>query len=374
MAALIAECRRDAEHALEDIARGAGGEAFKNSNDLSGKLQKALDDNRVYYTLAFYPPSDKPEAAFRQIAVRVKNHPDYNVRAQKGYLPLTPAEARTAKTPQQKMIQALAAPLPPNEVGVAATADFLERDDDKAQVSLKVFIDGSSLDYRQQDRRQSLALELAGVVLDLKGNTIEKFGDKIEASLFPERVQQAKLNGYRYTRRLRLKPGIYQVRVAVREPNSERIGAASVWVETPDLRKGNLLMSSVILSERPADREKAQTKQAEFFHPRMTRGITAYKSGDFLVYYFELYNSTEKDRRLSDLTMQTEIAQDERSIYRSQWQPIASRVIEDNKNSPGVSGQIPMLLSPGLYELRITIKGSDQKQNLEQRILFRVDS
>ncbi len=47
-----------------------------------------------------------------------------------------------------------------------------------------------------------------------------------------------------------------------------------------------------------------------------------------------------------------------------------SRIVEDDKNNPGMSGQIPMLLKPGLYELRITVKGRDAKQSLH---LFRVE-
>jgi VWFA-related protein len=367
----VAQSRRDVVNTLRDIAEGTGGKAFANTNDLSGKLQKALSDNQVYYTLAFYPPSDKQDAGFHRITVRVKDHPEYTVRAQKGYLPLQPAKAETAKTPQQKMVEALSAPLPLAQIEVAASASFLERKEDKAQVSLEVFIDGGSIEHHKENQDQSLALELAGVVLDLKGNTVEKFGDRVEASLRPERVQQAKQNGYRYNRRLKLKPGIYQVRVGARETGTEHIGTSAAWVEVPDLSKGRLAISNIILSERAAENAKKpiQSNQTEVFHPRMRQGITAYKSGSLLVYYFALYNAAQT----SDLSMQAEIIQGEQSIYRSQWQPIASRMVEDDKNNPGMSGQIPMLLKPGVYELRISVRGRDVKQSLQQAILFRVE-
>ncbi len=367
----VAQSRRDVVNTLRDIAEGTGGKVFANTNDLSGSLQKALNDNRIYYTLAFYPSGEKPDASFHRITVRVKDHPEYTVRAQKGYLPLQATKAEATKTPQQKMVQALSAPLPLAQVEVAASASFLERKDDKAQVSLEVFIDGESIEHNKESQAQSLALELAGVVLDLKGNTVEKFGDRVEASLRPERVQQAKQNGYRYSRRIRLKPGIYQVRVGVRERDTEHIGTATAWVEVPDLSKGKLVMSNIVLSERiaPDAKKVIQPSQSDVFHPGMAQGIAAYKIGNLLVYYFALYNAA----KTSDLSMQAEIIQNEQSIYRGQWQPIASRIVEDDKNNPGMSGQIPMFLKPGLYELRITVKGRDAKQSLQQSALFRVE-
>ena len=366
--ATVSQSRRDVVNNLRDIAEGTGGKVFANTNDLNGKLQKALDDNRVYYTLAFYPSSEKQDASFRRITVRVKNHPEYTVRAQKGYLPLQAGKAETTKTPQQKMVQALSAPLPLAQIEVTALASFLERKDDKAQVSLEVFIDGGSV----ENQARSFALELAGVVLDIKGNTVEKFSDGIAASLRPERIQQAKQNGYRYGKRIKLKPGIYQVRVGVRERDTEHIGTATAWVEVPDLGKGKLAISNIILSEQSAANAKKadQSKQPELFHPKMKQGIAAYKSGNLLVYYFALYNANQQT---ADLSMQAEILQNEQLIYRGQWQPIASRIVEDDRNNPGMSGQIPMFLKPGLYELRISVKGRDAKEPLQQSALFRVE-
>src|SRR5262249_44023949 len=109
---LIAQSRRDPQAALDELARGTGGEAFINTNNLSGKLQKALNDNRIFYTLAFYPAGDKPDASFRRLAVRVKNHPEYTVRTQRGYQPLASQSATAAKSPRQQMLDALASPLP----------------------------------------------------------------------------------------------------------------------------------------------------------------------------------------------------------------------------------------------------------------------
>ena len=76
---------RDYQHGMALLASETGGEAFYNLDDLSGQLQKMLGDNRVYYRLAYFPPPGKDPKKYRSINVSVKDHPEYRVRAQKGY-------------------------------------------------------------------------------------------------------------------------------------------------------------------------------------------------------------------------------------------------------------------------------------------------
>src|SRR5207237_3622334 len=44
------------------------------------------------------------------------------------------------------------------------------------------------------------------------------------------------------------KPGSYQLRMSLRDTNSERIGSASQFVEVPDLKKNRLALSGLALS------------------------------------------------------------------------------------------------------------------------------
>lgn len=69
---------RDLQLGLVTLAKDTGGEAFFNSNDLNGRLQKALNDNRIYYAIGYHAPNDSPiekGKQFRRIILRVKNHP-----------------------------------------------------------------------------------------------------------------------------------------------------------------------------------------------------------------------------------------------------------------------------------------------------------
>lgn len=78
---------RDYQHGVALLASQTGGEAFFNIDGLGDQLQKMLDNNRIYYQLAYWPPPDKDPSAYRNITVSIKNHPEYRVRAPKGYVP-----------------------------------------------------------------------------------------------------------------------------------------------------------------------------------------------------------------------------------------------------------------------------------------------
>src|SRR5262249_2615920 len=115
----------DIEIGLRDLAASTGGEAFFGANDLNSRLQKALDNNRAYYVLSYYPADDEAPRKLRKITVHVKDRPDYEVRAQKGYLPTELArkeEKENSLTPQQKLSRAMASPLPLTAIGVSISA------------------------------------------------------------------------------------------------------------------------------------------------------------------------------------------------------------------------------------------------------------
>lgn len=59
------------------------------------------------------------------------------------------------------------------------------------------------------------------------------------------------------------KPGVYQVRAALRDSRSGRLGPASEVIETPNVKNGHLAVSSLLLNEvsgaNPAPDETGET-------------------------------------------------------------------------------------------------------------------
>src|SRR5262249_40558755 len=144
----LSASEQDARDGINALAKDTGGEAFYNNNDIGELLKKSLDDNQVYYTLAYYPAGEANIRKYRNITIRVKDHPEYKVRTQRGYLPLDLLKDKqeVAQTPRQKLFQAIAAPLPLTNIAVAATADFLGKGGSPDQVIFQVYIEGKNID------------------------------------------------------------------------------------------------------------------------------------------------------------------------------------------------------------------------------------
>src|SRR5262245_35531864 len=310
---------RDLENGLNALAKDTGGEAFFNTNDTAGAMGRALDDNQVYYTLAYYPLIEESDRKFRKITIRIKNHPEYQVRAQRGYQPADlakKAREEEARTPQQRFVNAILAPLPLTTIGVTAMPDFVEFPEDNAQVLLQIHIDGKTLTYREENGRHRFEAELVTMIYNSDGKRVDLKSETISGALTSPRLEIARQNGFLYNRRVPLKPGLYQIRVGVREPSNDRTGTAAAWIETPDLSKKNrLTLSSLFLSDavttgtrEPASNDgKGDAPSAS----KLLQGVRHYAAGQPVVYFFRIYNA-ESEKAESDAVMQIEIMQDEK--------------------------------------------------------------
>jgi hypothetical protein len=84
---------RTRQSTLRDLASATDGIAIINSNDLEGGFRRVTDDLSSYYLLGYYS-TGKLDGKFHAIRVRVKRS-GVQVRARRGYLAFTAAEATT---------------------------------------------------------------------------------------------------------------------------------------------------------------------------------------------------------------------------------------------------------------------------------------
>jgi VWFA-related protein len=356
----------EAQNGMNALAKDTGGEPFFNTNDLSRALGHALDDNRVYYRIAYHSSDDDGGKKFRRITVRLKNHPDYKVRTQRGYRP-DAGDAAAAQTPQQRFVNAILSPLPSTAIPVDAAAGFFVGGADEAQVSFRAHVDASALDYREQaDKLFHLELDVVTGVYDLSGKAVASFPEKIRSSFTPQRLELVKRYGIDSVKRLTLKPGLYQIRVGVRELSTERVGTSSVVIEVPDLSRGKLALSSLFLRD-DLNREGTPTDYRQ--------GLRVYRQGDPLVYQFRAYNAEGAlSQDAAGLSMQIELRQGEKSVYAGAWQPLAPLVVKRDAKGLEVGGELRAQLPAGVYELVVSVRDDRRKKTVSGAVTFAVET
>jgi VWFA-related protein len=363
---------------MQRLALDTGGELVINTNDFNKHLQKALDENRVSYVLAYYMQGDKDPKKLRRIKLQIKDHPEYIVRTEKGYRPvdLEKTKASTeAMTPRQKLFQAMGAPLPVTALGISAAADYLEREGDDLQIALQVYIDGDAPSYQEGNGHYTSDLELVTGVHDLSGKAVKVFTDNLHAELQPDQLAAAKQNGYRYYKCLGLKPGRYQIRIGALETQSERLGTTSLWIEVPDLSQRRLRTSNLLVGNYPATKEQDVVIEGGLqpYEPRVKRGVRLYRSGDALIYQMMIYPPSPQTTA-ADLTMQLQVFRSREPVFQSAWVPVTARMAGQDKKGIAVYGQLDLkTVPPGLYEFQITVKDAKTNQTAMQTTTFGIE-
>jgi VWFA-related protein len=363
VATLITAGDRELEHGLSRIAKQTGGQSFLTTNDLRGALEKTLDENSFYYALSYYSSSNDDRKSQRKIKVRVKGHPEYEVRAQTGYLASDRKTNLVAEIvdPQKRLLQAMNAPLATTQIEIDASADFLYIQADDSQVSLNVYADVGKLKYAEEEKNLVAKLAVLIEVLNTGGNAENITEDTMQIRLTPEQYQQAQKDVYRYTKRMKLKPGLYQIRVGVRDQNADLIGTSATWVDVPNLQSKKLALSGILLTRPLVSKTETQGQPKEnLIQPSIKRGTSLFRKADSIIYFSRAYNAALVQNESAGLQVHAQIFQGDKVVLEDEWRPLSSSIISKEGDSADFSGRLKLeTLQPGSYELRVMI--ADQK-------------
>ena len=369
---ILSAGRNDEQSLLRTLAYDTGGEAYMNRNDMNIGLQKMLDANRVYYALAYYAADDKDPKKFRKLKIHVKDHPEYEVRAQKGYVPAEVKKEEAAAGPREVLFKAMVAPLPLTTIGVTAAAEYLEREDDDAQALLRIHLDGKTLQFTPQDVHHQFNGEVAITVYEPSGKVSESSAEALRLTLTEQQRERIQRDGFSFSRRLKLSPGIHQVRVGILDAKSQSIGTAMAWVEVPDLRKGKLALSSIFLGKEQTAGGAATAARGPT-RLQMLFDNAAFKPDESVFYRLVIYN-VANDSNASPALMKVQITGEGQTVYDGDWQDVATRTKRKDKKGIEVGGQLKLGLAPGVYDLTILVKDHRSKKPVQHTVSFEIES
>ncbi len=240
------------------LAKETGGIPIRNTNDFSAGFQKILNDQSGYYLIGYSPDEEIFKAEknglhrYRSISVKVKRS-GLTVRSRKGFRAVTDAELTRTKTPETRLVEALASPFKTSDLKVQLTSLFVNENgpDGKPNAIIRslLFYDASDLTFQDDgDGWMKAEVGLFAMIFDDNGGLVERVGRTQNIRLRGKALADARKNGLVYTLDIPVrKAGAYQIRAAVRDNASQKIGSASQYIETPRLEKDRLSLSGLVL-------------------------------------------------------------------------------------------------------------------------------
>jgi VWFA-related protein len=367
--AVLADASQDAEGA-EFLSLETGGFAVRNSNDLVGGVERIAQESRSYYVLGFSPGAIPRDGRFRKLQVRV-GRKGLNVRARRGYYaPGDATSASASREPEDKgdpaMQEALDAASFRDAVPVRLTAYVLQETLlGKARVLVVADVDVTTIDFKEDPGDPGPlkgALDMLMVVAHRESDDFSRYDQRIDLARKPGPVPPAP-NYYRIVRDFDLPPGGHQAKLVLRDAANGRLGSVAYDFEVPPLdgwRVSTLILTDAI--QRPEG-------QDIFMPVLLTR--RDFREGQPLFCRFDVYGA-KKDKDGMPKVRAGHVLRSLDGTVRSRSEP--TPVVPTSLGALTRLMQIPLNVSPGDYELVLTVSDDLTGQSHEVREPFRVVS
>jgi hypothetical protein len=241
---------------------------------------------------------------------------------------------------------------------------YLNTPKNETLLTSSVQIAGRGLSYGA-DGKQPATVKLAGFILNDKGKVVKGFGNQL--SVKPLNTGETDATGIIYNEHTPLPPGIYQVRVAARDEQSGRVGSALQWVVIPDLATRQLSTSSVLLGGQVL--ENTKNKDAD---PQIQLSVDhRFSRLTRLGYWLFVYNAKRDAAGAPSLTAQTQVLRDGRVVLASPQRKL-NQGGSDPERIPFGEELALRTLTPGKYDLRVTVTDSLAGASITQTVDFEV--
>ena len=321
---------------LRILAAETGGKAFLNANFPDDSLRRVLDDQSGFYLLGYSPEEATFDRKYHKIAVKVKRK-GLEVRSRTGFVGIEdkPLTTPANQTPQQQLVLALNAPFQSAAIPVKLTGLFAVDDKQSPYLHCLLHIGMENIKLTEgADGKLHGKIEILVAAFDESGaaphNNFKASGITVDKATAAAAVARGLFVTVAYPLK---KAGPYQLRTAVRDPETGAIGNASQFVMAPDLTKSRMYLSSLFVA--------SGTDTAD----RMRLGTRLFLPGEEVAYSLQILNP-KPDAKLS---IQVRLFDEGKAIFEGSDKPLVSL-----KAANGVI-RLGNKMKPGPYSLQVVV-------------------
>lgn len=370
---------------LRMLASETGGRALLNTNAISAVATEAIKETASYYLLAWRPEGNPQDNKFRKIEASIIGRPDLIVRMRRGFIeqvekakPRNKANdarrAETKATVDDALLDAVQSRFPLTNLPTSLFVSYADAASTGTYITASMEVDSAALTFAPSGDKQVAVVDLAGIIFNDQGKSVSSFQNQLrvqplEANSTATTRQQ---RGVAYNYQAKLKPGLYQVRVAARDPKSGRAGSAIQWIEVPDLASHRLQMSSLVVGERPL--KAVETKDEAISSSVFLSISRRFTQSSKLRFLTEIYNAVRSadGEKVPDVALQVQIFRDNQPVLMTALSKVQTKGVPDLARLP-YAAEINLDAMPaGRYLLQVTVIDRIAKTSATQRITFEI--
>jgi len=354
-----AHIMQDSSSGLDVLTRKTGGFLTKNSNNFG--IKRVAEDQNGYYLIGYRPASETFNRRFHSIRVRVKRS-GLSVRTRSGFFGMADEELPPVRyTERDRIAMALMSPFGASDIEVHLSAVFANLPQTGSLIRSLIHFPAAALTFTDEpDGWHRATLNLSCIVFGDNGLVAQQLSETREVRLRADQFDRVIGEGLTYQYDVPIKkPGAYQFRVAVRDSASARLGTAREFIEVPDLKKKQLVISGITVSSYIDSSNSALLAFNQLSNPAIRR----LKSGTSLLFGYAIYNAKVGKTNAAPLTTQAKIFRDGKPVYEGPVKPVDFANQKDLERIPiGGGVQLGSALEPGEYLLQIVVTDPAAKE------------
>ena len=231
------QVRRDELTSLADLT---GGRAIMNTETPETKIPALFGESQSYYLLAFAPADAKGAGKFHKLSVKV-SRPQVDVHTRAGYYAGdTPGGARASSVIAPQTASAVGGVLPRRDLPLSVSAAPFALPG-RAESAVAVVLGVRQPQPAPGDTKNPV--NVLAAAFDRDGKSVQSETKTLAVTW---RADASGTMAYELLSRLTLKPGRYELRLAVDASANQR-GSVYTYVDVPDFSQQPLSLSGIVL-------------------------------------------------------------------------------------------------------------------------------
>ena len=365
----------ESQNGLNFLAQQTGGLAIRNTNNLSGGIQRVLEDQRGYYLIGYRPEEStfdekSGRRKFHHLELKVTRPGKYDVRMRNGFFGISDEESRPAKTAAQRLLNAVSSPFGSNDVHLQLTSLFANDAANGSFMRSFLHIDVRDLSFKDgPNGTHECVFDVLAMTFGDNGVPVDYTGQTYTLELPDADYQRAMQQGLIYNITVPVKKhGAYQFRMALRDTATDRIGSVNQFIEVPDLGSKRLALSGVVLSGKSIAAGGANSNSPTPADPEASPAVRHLRQMMRLEYGLLVYNAgLDKATGKPQLTTQIRLFRDGTQVFTGSELPFDPTGQADlGRLVVGGALDLGTDLAPGEYILQVIV--SDMLADKKYRV------